>query len=52
MIESINIVESKKVLTYESSYGNVKYTLPEINKLPFIIILHSLGKNETQAINF
>ena len=32
--------------------ASVKYTLPEINKLPFIIILHSLGKNETQAINF
>lgn len=49
MIESIDILEKKEILDYESVFGKTKYTLPK-NKTPFIIVLHSLSKNELQAI--
>lgn len=49
MIDTINITEKRDVLEYHSEFGKIKYTLPE-NKTPFIIVLHSLSKNESQSI--
>jgi len=48
MIETLNIKNNRIVEQLESSNGVACYTRP--SKTPFIIILHSLGKNEEQAI--
>ena len=47
MIEKLNISGHRKIKKYESQFGYISYSAP---KIPFIIILHSLGKNENQAI--
>jgi len=49
MIETLNLKNSRTVEPLESSNGVACYTKP--SNTPFIIILHSLGKNEEQAIN-
>jgi hypothetical protein len=49
MIETLNIKNTKIVEPLESSNGVACYIKP--SKTPFIIILHSLGKNDEQAIN-
>jgi predicted esterase len=48
MIETLNIKNTRIVEPLESSNGVACYTKP--SKTPFIIILHSLGKNDEQAI--
>ena len=51
MIEVLQIENKREVRKYFSPIGDICYTLPVQNKkTPFIIILHSLGKNEYQAI--
>ena len=51
MIENLEIEQMRKIYDYQSKVGKVKYVLPE-NKTPFIVLLHSLGKNETSVIKF
>jgi phospholipase/carboxylesterase len=48
MIETLNIKNTRVVKPLESSNGVACYSKP--SKTPFLIILHSLGKNEEQAI--
>lgn len=50
MIEILDIKNTIKVEQLETLNGVACYTKP--SKTPFIIILHSLGKNEEQAIKF
>jgi len=49
MIETLNLKNSRTIESLESSNGVACYAKP--SNTPFIIILHSLGKNEEQAIN-
>lgn len=50
MIEQLNLPSNREILFYDSSYGNIKYAPPKRDKIPFIVILHSLGKNENLSI--
>lgn len=53
MIEQLQISEKRNIQKYSSSFGQISYSEPQTNsKVPFIVILHSLGKNENQAIKF
>lgn len=49
MIENLNLYGSRIYEKYDSYYGNIRYSKP--TKTPFIVVLHSLGKNENSVIH-
>lgn len=49
MIENLNITMTRPVSKF-SSQSHAYISPPSIDKIPFIILLHSLGKNEKECI--
>ena len=52
MINTLDLISSRNFKNLENLKFSSFYSYPEGNKIPFIILLHSLGKNETYLTQF